>query len=157
MSFLEKTQHSFKQLPVRRVLRLTGVCLLLSGAASASAETDALAEQFQRADWVSKVRIEGVGSLVQPSLSRPQMVAVQAYRYTASVLQGWKGGQSGTIRFEVNISDCHRLLEVDREYIVFGSTHYRGSLQSRGCADSISMEEAGELPEVLNEYSDPAG
>lgn len=160
MQPFDQPVHAFKRRLASQASRLAVACLSLLGAASITAETpgnEALAEQYKRAEWVSRVRIEGVGSLIQPSLSRPQMVAVQAYRYTASVVQGWKGGQSGTIKFQVTLSDCHRRLEVDREYIIFGATNYRGGLQSRGCTDLINMEEAGELPKVLNHYANSAG
>lgn len=138
---------------------LTSV-LLFTGAAFAAdsppAPSGAWAGQYQRAEWVSKVRIEGVGSLINPSLSRTQLVAVQAYRYTASVVRGWKGEHAGTITFQVDLNDCHELLDVDREYIVFGSSNHRGVLHSRSCKDLINFEDAGQLPMFLDEFLEAA-
>lgn len=129
---------------------------LFSGSPNAieTASTAGFAEQYQRADWVSRVRIEGIGSLVHPALSRPQMVAVQAYRYNASVIRAWKGEQAGTIKFQVALSDCPRPLQVDREYIVFGTVDHRGKLGTRSCEDLVGVEEAPQLPAALNEYLD---
>lgn len=119
-----------------------------------SGSASAWAEQFRRAEWVSRLRIEGIGSLINPSMSRTQLLAVQGYRYTASVVRVWKGEQAGTISFQVDLSDCPQLLDVDQEYIVFGSTNYRGNLQSHSCKDLVSVDDAGQLPMVLDQYAE---
>lgn len=103
------------------------------------------AEMFRDAEWVSRLHIEGVGQLVNPSLSRNHLVAIQGYRYSASIVQSWKGDHSGTIRFQVALNDCPRVLQVDSEYIVFGSSDLRGTLESDSCDKIIALEEADPL------------
>jgi hypothetical protein len=137
----------------RTLLLCSGLLAIAPSAKAEVAQTPQWANQYQRAEWVSRVRIESVGSLINPSLSRNHLVAVQGYRYNASVVNDWKGGQKGDIRFQVDISDCHRLLTVDREYVVFGSINIRGGLQTYSCDDLISIEEAGSLLGFLDEYS----
>lgn len=115
------------------------------------------ATQYAEAEWVSRVRIESIASLINPSMSRNRHLAVQAYRYRASVVEQWKGGQSGTIRFEVELSNCSARLQVDREYIVFGTTDHRGGLEGHRCDVLISVEEAGPLPDILGQHSRKQG
>jgi hypothetical protein len=131
-------------------------CLLLSAGCPLAAASDSLEaweRQYQRAEWVAGVQIESVSSLVNPSLSQNRFVAVVGYRYTASVTRNWKGGQGGTIQFQVNLSDCGQLLEVDHEYIIFGTTSHRGNLRSLNCEDMIRLEESDQLPVVLDTFS----
>jgi hypothetical protein len=141
--------------PLRSVFRVAAFCGIAAAATAATAESTSSPEwatQYQRAEWVSAVRIESVGSLINPSLSRAHLVAIQGYRYNASVLEDWKGKQEGRIRFEVDISDCHRLLTVNKEYVVFGHVNSRGHLQSYRCEDLVSLEEATALPGLLDEF-----
>lgn len=106
--------------------------------------------QYQQADWIARLRIESVASLINPSMSRDQLVAVQGYRYQASVVDHWKGNSTEKLRFQVDLGDCPSRLDVDKEYIVFGAVNYRGDLQSYACADIISLEQAQDLPSLLD-------
>ncbi|MEX1033270.1 MAG: hypothetical protein WDZ30_07900 [Cellvibrionaceae bacterium] len=137
--------------PVKTLGYASAFLLLVVGipaiAEPEEAPTEGWVEQFKRAEWVSRVRIEGVGSLVNPALSRSQLLAIQGYRYNASVIRAWKGEQAGTIKFQVDLGDCNQALEVDGEYVVFGSTDHQGRLQSFSCEDLVGVESAtGLLP-----------
>jgi len=111
-------------------------------------------ERFARADWVALVHIESIGHLVNPSLSQaPEMMAVQAFNYRASVLHSWKGEQLDTIEFRVDLSDCRKRLEVDDEYLVFGFINRHGKPQSFGCADLIPRSQTSQLLGELDKIS----
>lgn len=116
-----------------------------AGAEETKATKPALEEMFQKSEWVLRLHIEGVGQLVNPAMSRNHLMAVQGYRYSASVLQSWKGEQSGTIRFQVELDDCPHILQVDREYIVFGSSNYHGVLETDSCEKIVAPEETDAL------------
>lgn len=148
-----KPSHSQTMQLSRALVRCTLLALISVSAAAEVAQTPQWVKQIQRADWVSRVRIESVGSLINPALSRTQLVAIQGYRYNASVVNDWKGNQDGNIRFQVDISDCDRTLTVDQEYVVFGSINSRGGLQSYHCEDLVSIEDADSLLGLLDEYS----
>ncbi|MCW8194304.1 hypothetical protein F6455_05865 [Proteobacteria bacterium 005FR1] len=152
MKYLTAMPLDFRlKLVVGAIVSFLGLTAI--NAAAESSPSPEWAKQYQRAEWVSRVRIESVGSLINPSLSGAKVVAIQGYRYNASVVDGWKGEQGGRIRFRVDISDCHRQLAVDREYIVFGSTNHRGGLQSYSCDDLVSVDQAASLPGFLDQYS----
>lgn len=133
-------------------LRRTGIGLALFALClSAAAEDGSWQSRYLQAGWVAKLRIEGVANLINPAMSRSQALAVQGRRYNALVLQKWKGEAQGPIRFQVDLGDCAELLEVDTQYIVFGSRNYRGELQAYSCDDLIDVGEAQALPALLDE------
>jgi len=142
--------QSLSGLFLRRIctgLALFALCL------SAAAEEGSWQSRYQQADWVARLRIEGVANLINPAMSRNQALAVQGRRYNALVLHKWKGEAEGPIRFQVDLGDCAELLEVDTQYIVFGSRNFRGELQAFSCEDLISVAEAQELPALLDELN----
>lgn len=111
---------------------------------------------FNRAEWVSTVKIEDVRSLVNQAMSQTKsFFAVQGYRYSASVVQDWKGpyGAEEILKFRVDLSDCRDQLVVDNEYIVFGTSNYRDSLQVLSCDDLVSSENMKPLMDPLKELS----
>lgn len=109
-------------------------------------------EMFEKSEWVLRLNIEGIGQLVNPAMSRNQLMAVEGYRYSASVVHAWKGGHQGTIRFQVDFSDCPSILQVDREYIVFGSSNFHGVLESDNCDKIIALDEAQALLPELDKF-----
>lgn len=113
-----------------------------SGSEAGTSRTANLAEIFENSEWVLRLHIEGIGQLVNPSMSRNHLMAIHGYRYTASVLQSWKGDHKGTIRFQMKFNDCPQILEVDREYIVFGSSTFHGQLESDACEKIIALDDA---------------
>lgn len=153
-----------KRKPVAPIVVVSIILLALFGTVPVSAddapgvgsEGEREAEweaRFRNAKWVSHLRIEGLGSLIVPSMSRPRLKVVQGYRYSALVVKAWKGDQNGSIRFRVDLGDCQEPLEVDREYVVFGSVDHRGHLQSRSCDHLVAIENAGPLLIKLNALS----
>lgn len=137
-----------KRMLVAPIVLVSTILFALSGTGPVFAEDTPEGEweaRFQNAKWVSQLRIEGLGSLIVPSMSRPRLTVVQGYRYTASVVKAWKGDQNGAIRFRVDLGDCPEPLEVDREYVVFGFVDHRGQLQSRSCDHLVAIENAGPL------------
>lgn len=126
-------------------LAATAAAADISDDSISSVSPPSVAEIFKDSEWVLHLHIEGVGQLVSPAMSRNQLMAVEGYRYSASVLQAWKGEHQGTIRFQVDFSDCASVLQVDREYIVFGSSNFRGALESDACEKIIALDEAKAL------------
>ncbi|GAB1268635.1 hypothetical protein NBRC116493_18880 [Aurantivibrio infirmus] len=115
-----------------------------------------ITESFNKAEWVSTLKIEGVRSLVNQAMSQTKpYVAIQGYRYSASVLKDWKGSHTvdDTVKFRVDLTDCMDQLELDGEYVVFGTSNYRNSLQVFSCKDLISIEAMQPLMSPLTELS----
>lgn len=100
------------------------------------------AAMFRNAEWVAQLHIESVGQLVNPSLSRNQIIAIDGYRYSAVVVKSWKGDHGDAIRFQVRLNDCPYGLQVDGEYIVFGSSDVRGLLGTDSCDKIIPVEQS---------------
>lgn len=140
------------------VILVTAIPFQLMAEPASSTEAGGAAAQpdwaaiFENSEWVLHLNIEGIGQLVNPAMSRNQVMAVEGYRYSASVLQSWKGEHKGTIRFQVGFSDCSRILQVDREYIVFGSSNFHGVLESDACEKIIAVDEAQALLPELDKF-----
>jgi len=115
-----------------------------------------LEETFNKAEWVSTVKIEDVRSLVNQAMSQTKsFFAVQGYRYSASVVRDWKGPYAAaeTLKFRVDLTDCRDQLVVDNEYIVFGTSNYRDSLQVLSCDNLVASENMKPLMDPLAELS----
>lgn len=136
-------------------------CMLFLNVAAADSlqgqeNSTSLEETFSKAEWVSTVKIEDVRSLVNQAMSQTKsFFAIQGYRYSASVVQDWKGPHTAedTLKFRVDLSDCRDQLVVDNEYIVFGSSNHRNILQVLSCDDLVSSENMALLMEPLKELS----
>lgn len=145
---------------IASVSSLFSCMLFLNVATAESLQTQeksaSLEETFNKAEWVSTVKIEDVRSLVNQAMSQTKtFFAVQGYRYSASVVQDWKGPHAAdeTLKFRVDLSDCRDQLVVDNEYIVFGSSNHRNTLQVLSCDDLVSSENMEPLMEPLKELS----
>ena len=113
-----------------------------------------LEERFHAAEWVSMVKIEGIGALINPTLSQStNFTVMQAYSYSGSVLKDWKGGQPENIKFRVDLTDCKEALRRDGEYVVFGVINTRGGYQSMSCDDLIAAEDDASLIQTLDQFS----
>lgn len=113
-----------------------------------------LEERFHTAEWVSMVKIESIGALINPTLSQStNFTVMQAYSYSGSVLKDWKGAQPERIKFRVDLTDCKDALKRDGEYIVFGVINSRGAYQSMSCDDLIAYDQNEALLQTLDKFS----
>ena len=113
-----------------------------------------LEDRFRAAEWVSMVKIEGIGALINPTLSQStNFTVVQAYSYSSAVLKDWKGTQPEQIKFRVDLTDCKEPLKREGEYVVFGVINNRGGYQSMSCDDLIFYNQDEALLQTLDQFS----
>lgn len=111
-----------------------------------------LEARFHQAEWVSLISVEGLGTLVNPSMTKAyRFSTVQAYNYLASVQKNWKGGQPESFKFRVDFTDCQQVLELDGEYIVFGVVNIYGKYQSMSCDDIIAFDSNASISARLDQ------
>ncbi len=102
---------------------------------------------YEQADWVSLVRVESKGTLINRSMSQiPGVVAVQGYSYNSSLLRTWKGAAgSKVVKFRVDLTDCQQELQVNGEYVVFGFLNTHGKHQVASCSTMVPKADAEAL------------
>ncbi|GAB3093249.1 hypothetical protein G8770_06275 [Aestuariicella hydrocarbonica] len=80
------------------------------------ASTERLASQ---ADAVARVKIAHVNSVINPAMSRPGMLAIEAFSYQLLWGRVWKGESRPGVELWISLNDCPQKLEKGEEYLVF--------------------------------------